>query len=138
MRTLTFVILLVDDNFDHRFLTKRALRPLEAEGKVAVHVAEDGAVALARLREGLAPDLVLLDIKMPQVDGFEVLAEIRRQPSTAGLPVVMLTSSENRSDIERARSLGADDYMTKPLDAREFQENVRGLVVAWIGKRSRP
>ncbi|HUR69083.1 MAG TPA: response regulator [Candidatus Thermoplasmatota archaeon] len=131
---MTFVILLVDDNFDHRFLAKRALKPLEADGAVRVEVAEDGEQALAKLRGGLAPSLVLLDIKMPRKDGFEVLSDIRADAATARLPVVMLTSSENRVDIERARTLGADDYMTKPLDAKDFQEKVRALVAAWLAK----
>lgn len=131
-----FTVLLVDDNFDHRFLTKRALKPLEQEGKVKVVVAEDGEAALQQLAGGLAPSLVLLDIKMPRKDGFEVLSEIRATPATAKLPVVMLTSSEARSDIERAKSLGADDYLMKALDAKEFQDKVRALVAAWLARAS--
>lgn len=133
---LTFTLLLVDDNLDHRFLTRRALRPLEREGRLAVHVAEDGETALARLREGLSPGLVLLDIKMPRLDGFEVLAQIRGDTMLASLPVVMFTSSENRVDVERARSLGANDYVTKPLDARHFQDKVLQVVTAWVEGRS--
>jgi two-component system, chemotaxis family, response regulator Rcp1 len=133
---MTFTVLLVDDNFDHRFLTKRALKPLEGDGKLRVVVAEDGEAALQQLAGGLAPSLVLLDIKMPRRDGFEVLTEIRAGAGTAKLPVVMFTSSEARSDVERARSLGADDYVTKPLDAREFQEKVRALVAGWLARQA--
>lgn len=133
---MTFHVLVVDDNFDHRFLTRRALKPLEAEGKVTVHVAEDGESALDRLRAGPALDLVLLDIKMPRRDGFEVLSDLRQDPATARLPVVMFTSSENKNDVARALSLGASDYLTKPLDAHEFQEKVKALVLLWLARHS--
>lgn len=129
---MTFTVLLVDDNFDHRFLTKRALKPLEQEGKLRVVVAEDGEEAWRELERGLVPGLVLLDIKMPRRDGFELLRDIRAAPAMTGLRVVMFTSSENRTDVERARALGADDYVTKPLDAREFQEKIRETVVKWL------
>lgn len=127
---MTFVVLLVDDNLDHRFLTRRALRAWESEGRVRVEVAEDGESALDRLRAPPAPDLVLLDIKMPRLDGFEVLERIRQEGRRP--PVVMFTSSENRTDLERARRLGADDYVTKPLDAGDFQAKVRATVLAWM------
>lgn len=129
---MTFTVLLVDDNADHRFLARRALKPLEEAGQLRIDFAEDGEAALSKLRAGLAPGLVLLDIKMPRVDGFEVLSTIRAEPDLSALPVVMFTSSENRLDIERARSLGADEYVTKPLDARQFQEKVRTVVTAWV------
>ena len=131
---MTFKVLLVDDNFDHRFLTKRALKPLVDEGKLEVVVAEDGEAAWTSLAGGLTPNLVLLDIKMPRRDGFELLRDIRGAPALKKLRVVMLTSSENRLDVERARELGADDYVTKPLDAREFQAKVRETVVAWLAR----
>lgn len=131
---MTFTVLLVDDNFDHRFLTKRALKPLVDEGKLAVVVAEDGEEAWTRLAGGLAPSLVLLDIKMPRRDGFELLRDIRGDAALAKLRVVMFTSSENRLDVDRARELGADDYVTKPLDAREFQAKVRETVAAWAAR----
>ncbi len=127
----------MDDNFDHRFLTKRALKPLEEAGQLRIIIAEDGESALERLEAGLVPSLVLLDIKMPRRDGFEVLSALRASATTRALPVVMFTSSENRTDVERALELGADDYVTKPLDAREFQEKVRALVSAWLAKGAR-
>lgn len=129
---MTFTVLLVDDNLDHRYLTRRALRPLEAERRLVVEVAEDGEAALTRLKRGLVPGLVLLDIKMPRRDGFQLLQDIRSDPTMTGLRVVMFTSSENRTDVERARTLGADDYVTKPLDALAFQEKVRDTVLAWL------
>ena len=134
MVELTFTVLLVDDNFDHRFLTKRALKPLETDGKLRVLTAEDGEEAFQLLRTGLAPGLVLLDIKMPRRDGFELLTEIRSDPTMATLRVVMFSSSENRVDVERARQLGADDYVTKPLDAREFQAKVHETVLQWLAR----
>lgn len=129
---MTFTVLLVDDNLDHRYLTRRALRPLEAERRLVVEIAEDGEAALMRLKRGLVPGLVLLDIKMPRRDGFQLLQDIRADPAMTGLRVVMFTSSENRTDVERARTLGADDYVTKPLDALAFQEKVRDTVLAWL------
>ena len=131
---MTFTVLLVDDNFDHRFLTRRALKPLESEGKLAVIVAEDGEEAWGKLADGLSPNLVLLDIKMPRRDGFELLRDIRKTEALAKLRVVMFTSSENRLDVDRARELGADDYVTKPLDAREFQQKVRETVASWLAR----
>lgn len=98
-------------------------------------VAEDGESALEVIAGETVPDLVLMDIKMPRRDGFEVLADLRRDPATASMPVIMFTSSENKSDLERARSLGASDYFTKPLDAREFQDKVKALVLAWLDRR---
>lgn len=129
-----FTVLLVDDNFDHRFLTRRALKPLEGEGRLRVVVAEDGEDAWAKLGTGLSPGLVLLDIKMPRRDGFELLADIRKHPDMSGMRVVMFSSSENRLDVERARELGADEYVTKPLDAREFQEKVRETIDRWLAR----
>ena len=127
-----FTVLLVDDNQDHRFLTKRALRPLENEGRLRVLTAEDGEEAYRMLKDGIAPGLVLLDIKMPRRDGFTLLQDVRADASMKELRVAMFSSSENRADIERARQLGADEYVTKPLDAREFQDKVRATVVAWL------
>lgn len=121
-------VLVVDDNDDHRFLTRRALSQAQ---DVALSFARDGDEALALCRAEPRPDLVLLDIKMPRKDGFEVLAALRADPRTAGLLVVMLTSSENGGDVARAKALGADDYVTKPLDARTFGDHVRGILSAW-------
>lgn len=129
---MTSKVLIVDDNVDHRFLTRRALRPLEQKGDVEVHVAEDGEEAWAALARGLSPALVLLDIKMPRRDGFELLRDIRAHPPLARLVVVMFTSSESRLDVERARELGADDFVTKPLDALDFQEKVAQTVARWL------
>lgn len=133
-------VLLVDDNDDHRFLARRALAALPPERRVELSVARDGEEGLERCRAPPRPDLVLLDIKMPRRDGFEVLAALREAPETRGLLVVMLSSSENGNDVERARGLGADDYVTKPLDARAFGETVRGILLRWgeEARRRRP
>ena len=125
---MTLRVLVVDDNDDHRFLTRRALAQAP---DVTLLLARDGEEALAVCRGETRPDLVLLDIKMPRKDGFEVLAALRADPRTASLPVVMLTSSENGGDVARAKALGADDYVTKALDAKTFGERVRGVLAAW-------
>ena len=130
---MPFTVLLVDDNPDHQFLTRRALRPLEKEGVLAVEVATDGEQALERALAA-PPDLVLLDIKMPRRDGFDVLAHLRDDPRTARLRVVMFTSSENAADIRRAQGLGADGYVTKPLDPQAFARAVRETVEAWLAR----
>ena len=131
---MSFKVLLVDDNEDHRFLATRSLRALRPEVDVEVAVAADGEEALERLAEGELPDLVLLDIKMPRRDGFEVLEALRGEARTRGLRVVMMTSSENAADVARARALGADDYVTKAMDPREVRESVHAIVRRWAAR----
>lgn len=131
-------VLLVDDNEDHRFLTRRALAALALDGRLVLHAACDGEEGLARARADPRPGLVLLDIKMPRCDGFDVLRELRADPRTAGLAVVLFTSSENGRDVARARELGADGYVTKPLDAHEFADAVRRVVDEWAARLRAP
>jgi CheY-like chemotaxis protein len=126
----------VDDNPDHRFLTKRALTPL----RVDVLMASGGEEALACVGApdaGARPELVLLDVKMPGMDGFEVLRRLREERATRDLPVILFTSSENAVDVERARALGADGFVTKPLDARAFVDVVRSTVEGWARQARR-
>ncbi len=132
-------ILLVEDNPDDEMLTLRALRksPLDLD----VQVARDGAEALQLL--GLngstppsLPSLVLLDIKLPKVSGIDVLRAIRRAPTTEGLPVVMLTSSDEPSDVISASLLNVSRYVRKAVDYSEFVREMNGIVVEFLGSRS--
>jgi CheY-like chemotaxis protein len=129
-------ILLVEDNPDDEELTVRALRK-EGVGNDIV-VAHDGAAALEWLfgENGngghRTPHLILLDLKLPKVDGFEVLHAIRQQDSTRLLPVVVLTSSEEERDIVESYSSGANSYVRKPVDFMQFREAVRELGLYWL------
>ena len=117
------LILLVDDNVDDIFLTKRAFE--RAGVKHEVQSLTSGAEALAylsgnppyenRVRHPL-PDLMLLDIKMPATDGFDVLRWVRGQPQLARLRIVMLTSSDDLRDVNKAHMMGANCFLVKPLD----------------------
>jgi two-component system response regulator len=131
-------ILLVEDNPDDRELTMRALE----KNKILnpVKVAEDGVEALdILLRRGPhaadwtgLPALVLLDLKLPKVDGLEVLKAIRSDPRTRLLPVVVLTSSKEEQDLITSYSLGANSYIRKPVDFAKFVEAVRQLGYYWL------
>ena len=122
-------VLVVDDNEDHRFLTRRALAPLGE--RVRVSLAEDGPAALAAIAASL-PDLVLLDVKMPGMDGFEVLRRLRGDPRSRALPVVLFTSSDHEEERQRALDLGASGFVTKPLDAASFARVVRATLEAYL------
>ena len=113
-------LLVVDDNEDNRDMLSRRL----ARRGYAVAVAVDGAAALALLAAE-AFDLVLLDVMMPGVDGFQVLTELRRTRSLAELPVIMATARDRNEDVVRALELGANDYVTKPLDFAVVHARVR-------------
>lgn len=126
-------VLIVDDNEDHRFLTQRAIRALGIDAEV--FAAGSGDEGLKRV-ENDAPNLVLLDIKMPGTDGFEVLRRIRERDASRSLPVVMFSSSENVADQQRAEALGASGFVTKPLDAKSFTNIVRETVSAWAERLS--
>ncbi len=130
-------ILLVEDNPKDVELTLEALD----ENKLANHVAvvNDGVEAMEYLRcEGKFaqrkkgnPAVILLDIKMPRMDGLEVLREIRDDPVLKTLPIVMLTSSREEPDLKNSYNLGANAYVVKPVDFERFIEAVKQLGVFW-------
>lgn len=131
------LILLVEDNPDDEFLTKDALRT----GGVAhdLVVARDGAEAVQWIfteedssASPRTPDLVLLDLKLPKLSGFDVLERIRSDERTIGLPVVILTSSSEYQDIERSYANGANSYVRKPVNFSEFVRAVQALGVYWL------
>jgi two-component system, response regulator len=132
-------ILLVEDNPDDVDLTLRALQKNNIANEVVV--ARDGVEALDYLfgrgshagRDlGRAPSLVLLDLKLPRVDGLEVLKQVRANEGTKLLPVVILTSSKEEQDLVSGYSLGANSYIRKPVDFGQFMEAVRQLGLYWL------
>ena len=133
------LILLVEDNDDDVELTLRALRRNRVANRV--DVVRDGAEALEYLfatgsyagrdvRD--APNLVLLDLKLPKVGGLEVLERLRADARTRRLPVVILTSSNVESDLARSYDLGANSYIRKPVDFTQFMEAVNQLGLYWL------
>lgn len=132
-------ILLVEDNDDDVQLTMRALRLHRLANRVVVVGA--GADALdylfcrgayaGRERKDL-PQLVLLDLKLPKVGGLEVLTQIRQEPRTKRLPVVILTSSNTEGDVAKSYDLGANSYIRKPVDFRQFMDAVNSLGLYWL------
>jgi CheY-like chemotaxis protein len=121
VRKIRFKILVADDRQDNVTLLKRYL---EHEGYDPI-TAQDGMEALDRVRSDL-PDLVLLDVNMPNKDGFTVLREIRADPATEHIPVIILTATHfDASDVKSGLNLGADDYVTKPFDRHELMARIR-------------
>jgi DNA-binding response OmpR family regulator len=129
------LILLVEDDPDHEALAIRALRKANVVNEI--EVARDGAEALAYM-QGIAtganplPQLVLLDLKLPKVDGLEVLRSIRATAKTAILPVVVLTSSDEERDIVASYRLGVNSYIRKPVNFTDFAEATRQLGMYWL------
>src|SRR5689334_3140958 len=100
-----------------------------------IRVARDGAEALDKLfgeGQDRLPDLVLLDLKLPKVNGLEVLKKLRSDPRTKTLPVVVLTSSDEERDIVESYELGANSYVRKPVDFDQFIDAVRQLGLYWL------
>jgi len=139
------VLLLVEDNPDDEALTLRALEPGDCISKIIV--AHDGVEALDYLFgtgafEGLdtraMPQVILLDLKLPKINGLEVLARIRADPRTRLLPVVILTSSMEAQDLIQAYSLGANSYIRKPVDFTQFKKAVQQLKLYWLALNEQP
>ena len=129
------IILLVEDNPDDEALTLRALRKNNILNEVVV--ARDGQQALDYFfGEGAsanpAPTLMLLDLKLPKVDGLEVLRRIRADQRTILQPIVILTSSKEEQDIITGYRLGANSYIRKPVDFSQFMEAIRQLGLYWL------
>jgi two-component system response regulator len=128
-------ILLVEDNPDDVHFTLRALEKNDIFNQVVV--AADGEQALAYLLPGddtkaLRPALILLDVKLPKIDGLEVLRRIKSHPRTAGLPVVVLTTSSEECDIIESYLLGANSFVRKPVLFAEFVDTTRVLGIYWL------
>jgi two-component system response regulator len=132
------VILLVEDNPDDEALTLRAFTKNNIGNRIVV--VRDGAEALDWLfkrekhqgRSDPDPQLILLDLKLPKVDGLEVLRQIREDARTKLLPVVILTSSKEESDLLRGYELRANSYIRKPVDFARFVDSVRELGMYWL------
>jgi two-component system response regulator len=133
------IILLVEDNPDDEALTLRALKKNNFLNEVVVK--RDGVEALDYLlptevgagnAPSVRPAVVLLDLKLPKLDGLEVLQRLRADTRTNTLPVVVLTSSNEQKDIVESYNLGANSYVRKPVDFHEFVEAVRQLGLYWL------
>ena len=133
------VILLADDSDDDVFLIRRTLQTANIINPL--RVVHDGEQALAYLkgeppyhdREAYPlPELLLLDLKMPRVDGFQVLAWLRQQPEWRKLPVAVLTSSTDVRDANAAFALGANSFLIKPMDFMRFAEFAQAMAGSWL------
>lgn len=134
--TINYTILLVEDSNDDEELTILGLREAHIQNKI--DVVRDGAEALDYLfqrgkYEGVGmPQLVFLDLKLPKVSGLEILKQIRANPLTEYLPVVIFTSSREEQDLIESYKLGANSYIQKPVDFDEFSKAVNFLGLYWL------
>jgi len=139
MTTRQIEILLVEDNPDDVEMTLHALRKEKLANNI--HVARDGEEALEFLfcngahadrSFELPPKLILLDLKLPKVDGMEVLKRLKADARTRTIPVVILTSSKEERDLVRGYNLGANSYIQKPVDFDQFREIVKTVGLYWL------
>jgi chemotaxis family two-component system response regulator Rcp1 len=135
-------VLLVEDSPGDVRLTQEAFQAVNST--VHLHVASDGVEAMAYLRrEGVyadapRPDLTLLDLNMPRMDGREVLAEIKKDEKLRAIPVVILTTSESDTDIEKSYELHANCYLCKPVQLNAFDSLVKSINDFWLTKARLP
>ncbi len=135
-------ILLVEDNADHVELILKALRDNNVLNEV--HVVTNGEEALDFLyqrgeyADASRPGLILLDIKLPKVDGIEVLRRIKADPKLKSIPVVMLTTSAGEEEMVESYNCGANSYIVKPVDFEQFAKVIKELKLYWLVINSLP
>jgi CheY-like chemotaxis protein len=132
-------ILIVEDNEQDLALAQRALRKVNVTNRI--HVARDGEEALeflfcegqfAERKVEDGPKVILLDLKLPKIDGLEVLQRIKSDPRTKSIPVVVLTSSKEQNDVVETYNLGVNSYIVKPVNFEQFSETVQKLGLYWL------
>jgi CheY-like chemotaxis protein len=116
-------ILIADDNVANRELLEALLSKFECDTEIAV----DGADALKKV-ESFQPDLILLDVMMPKLNGFEVCRKLKSDPNTSKIMILMVTALSELGDIERAVEAGTDDFLSKPVNSLEFQKRVSNML----------
>jgi CheY-like chemotaxis protein len=137
MTRRTLCILQADDSPDDALLTKLALK--EGDATVDLYQVRDGLEALAFLRhegphgDAPRPDLVLLDLNMPRLDGHETLDAIKADPELRGIPVIVLTTSGSPHDVSRCYEHYVNSYVRKPVDYDQFVEVMRSIESFWLG-----
>lgn len=142
VETMPIEVLLVEDSAGDVRLTQEAFR--EANRKIHLHVAVDGVEAMAFLRrEGVhanaaRPDLILLDLNLPKMDGREVLTHIKEDDSLKLIPTVILTTSDSEADIVKSYELQANCYLTKPVQLEAFEMLVKSINDFWLTKVKLP
>ncbi len=133
------IVLLVEDNPDDEILTLRALKKHNLANEIIV--VRDGQEALdflfaqgefSKRDINQLPQLILLDLKLPKIDGLEVLEKLRANPVTKHVPVVVLTSSNEEKDLLKSYSLGVNSYVRKPVDFEQFLEAAKQLGLFWL------
>jgi two-component system response regulator len=124
-------ILLVEDNPDDAELTQRALKKADVEARL--EIARDGAEAIEFLLSSRPkPKVIFLDLKLPKVDGIEVLRRVREDDRTRTIPVIVLTSSQEERDITECYKLGVNSYVVKPVEFDRFYKVVGDLGTYWL------
>ena len=141
------IILLIEDNPDDIKLTQRAFDKSKIEEKISIKVAHNGDEALDFIfgkgkyiyrNTRTMPALILLDLNLPMINGFQVLERIRADKRTKMIPVIILTSSKEEQDIKKAYTLGANSYIRKPVDFKKFSDAAEQLMLYWVGLNEPP
>ena len=128
------LILVVDDNADTRMLVSMILN----KTGFSCATAENGVAALARLKEGLPPDLIISDIMMPEMDGYELFRKVQENPDWRRIPFIFFSMKDSVEDLRKGRELGVDDYLTKPILPDALISAVRGKLKRFRQLQSSP
>jgi CheY-like chemotaxis protein len=141
------IILLIEDNTDDILLTQRAFQKSILENQINLVIAKDGFEALNFLYgsrtnnwndKKLMPEIILLDLNLPKLNGLQILERIRKDAHTKLIPVIILTSSREEADLTKAYKLGVNSYIRKPVDFQKFKSAIQQLGLYWIGLNESP